>query len=442
MPCFLASDAFRFATSLATLALSSTVQAQAAAPTVELRNAQWFDGRGFVRESRWVRGEEFVKRPARSADSVVDLTGRWMVPPYGDAHTHSPDSPFAFESIRDQYLRAGVFYVQVLTNSREGRRAIAARVNVPASVDVAYADGAVTATGGHPQVLYESLGLYRRFWQVDAERYAAARSLARDGDTYHRLDSLPQLAPIVALLSRDTLPVLKVMLLDSEHWTQRHRDSTQFGFIGMNPSLLPPLVDAAHRLGRRVWAHIETPYDLEVALQAGVDAFAHVPGSGAAAARDSVAASLVVPESTVRRAGRRRVFMTPVLGLSSRAVSDDTAKARRFHDVMVRNTLTLRRAGVRMVSGSDTYSDADVLKREPAEMARLLGLTPVEELRLRAVDTPAAIFPQRRIAQLRHGFEASALGLRCNPLVDRTCLDAIDTRLKRGRWLTLTALRE
>ena len=228
------------------------------------------------------------------------------------------------------YLRLGVFYVQALTNSRSGRLGIAGMVNVPTSVDVTFADGAVTATGGHPQVLYEALGLYRRFAVVDSERFAAARSLRRDGDLYHRLDSVPQLAPLLRRLARDTVPILKVMLLESERWTTRHTDSTLSGHYGMNPALLPPLVDAAHRMGRRVWAHVETPTDLALALAAGVDGFAHVPGYGAGQADDSTALTLIIPDSVVRIAGARRVWMTPTLELSARSAGNDSAKIRRF----------------------------------------------------------------------------------------------------------------
>jgi hypothetical protein len=415
--------------------------AQAPAPVVELRGASWFDGRAFARSSRWMQAGRFVSRPAVRADSVVDLTGKWMIPPFGDAHTHSPDGAFGFEGIRDMYLGVGVFYVQALTNSRTGRRDISARVNTPTSIDVAFADWAVTGTGGHPQILYELLGLYRRpSWENEGQRQTAARSRTRDGDVYMRLDSLPQLAPIIARMSRDTLPLLKVMLLDSEHWETRHRDSTQFGWFGMNPSLLPPLVDAAHRLGRRVWAHVETPYDMAIALSAGVDGFAHTPGYGAPTQPDSVAETLLIPDSTIRLAGARRVMMTPTLGLMLNAAGEDTAKLRRLNTIAVRNIAALRRAGVRLLAGSDTYSDAAIVRSDPAGTARLLRLSPLEYLRLWAVETPTAIFPNRRIGQLRAGFEASALALSCNPLRDTACLASVSRRMKQGVWLSLPSV--
>lgn len=429
------------AATLLTPCVTTTAAAQSTArtPVIELRDAQWFDGRAFVRGSRWMQQQQFVTRPAGGADSVIDLRGAWMVPPYADAHTHGPDGPWGFDGIRDMFLRLGVYYVQVLGNTRSGRIATRAQVNIPTSVDAVFADAPVTATGGHPQVLYESLGLFRRFSQTDAERYAAARSLARDGDVYVRLDSLLQLAPIVERMSRDTVAVLKVMLLESESWGTRHRDSTQVGSFGMNPALLPPLVAAAHARGRRVWAHVETPYDLEIALRAGVDGFAHVPSYGVATGTDSAARSRLIPDSTVRLAGSRRVPMTATLGIGLRGSATDSASLRRFTSITVRNAAALRRAGVILLAGSDTYSNADVVRGDPAATAQLLNLTPLEYLRMWSVDTPLAIFPGRRIAQFRPSYDASALALECNPLRDTACLSRISRRLKQGVWLSSTA---
>jgi imidazolonepropionase-like amidohydrolase len=408
-------------------------------PIVALRNGQWFDGRQFSAGTRWMQSGRFVPRPAVSTDSVIDLAGGFVVPPFGDAHTHSPDGRWGFDGIRDMYLRLGVFYVQTLANSRAGRREIAAQVNIPASIDVAFANAAVTSTGGHPQVLYESLGLFRRFWQTPAEQQQSARSLARDRDVYERLDSLPQLEAIVRRLTRDSVPVLKVMLLDSEQWEARHRDTTQAGFYGMNPSLLAPLVRAAHAAGRRVWAHVETPYDLALALRDGVDGFAHVPGYGAATATDAVAPTLVIPDSTIRLAGARRVPMTATLGLLAGNAATDTAQLRRFTDVTVRNARALRAAGVQLLAGSDTYSNADIIRNDPLATARFLDLTPLQLLQLWAVDTPRAIFPGRAIGSLAPGFEASALVLECDPIRDTTCLGRISRRLKQGQWLPAPA---
>jgi imidazolonepropionase-like amidohydrolase len=114
---------------------------------------------------------------------------------------------------------------------------------------------------------------------------------------------------------------------------------------------------------------------------------------------------------------------------------DDSARRRRFHDVMVRNTARLRDAGVRIVAGSDTYSIADVVRDKPVRLARFLQLTPLEQLRLRSIETPPAILPTRRIGRLAVGFEASALALTCDPLNEPAGATAIAMRLQQGQWI-------
>jgi imidazolonepropionase-like amidohydrolase len=415
-------------------------QPRSAGPIVELRNAQWFDGRSFATGPRWMRDGRFIARPGQRADSVVDLRGRWMVPPYADAHTHGPDGARGMEEIRDMFLRLGVFYVQTLANSRTGAREIRARVNVPSSIDVQFANAAVTSTGGHPQQLYELLALYyRTVHETDAEKFAAFRSRLRDNDTYYRLDSLPQLPRILAEIARDSMPIVKVILVGSEEFDTKFRDSTFAGAYGLRPALLAPLVAGVQTLGKRVWAHVDTPHDFALAMRAGVDALAHVPGYGAAFETDAVARAMLLPDSLLRLARARPIPMTATLVLGALEAGTDTAKLRRFREVSVRNARALRAAGFTLLAGSDTYSSALHVRTDPQVTADELRLTPLERLRLLAVDTPRAIYPARRIAALRSGYEASALGLMCNPLRQVQCLTRIDQRLKQGSWLSVPA---
>ncbi|MCU0617732.1 MAG: hypothetical protein MUD17_11720, partial [Gemmatimonadaceae bacterium] len=127
-----------------------TAQSASSAVTVELRDAHWFDGTRFVRGSRYVRDAHFVPRPAQRVDSVVRLGGAYVVPPFGDAHTHSPATVGDYDAIRQTYVNAGVFYVQTLANPRAARRELLPKLGRATALDVVFADAAVTATGGHP----------------------------------------------------------------------------------------------------------------------------------------------------------------------------------------------------------------------------------------------------------------------------------------------------
>ncbi len=399
---------------------------------VEYRDARWFTGATFERGSRFVRNGRFVAPPRGKADSIVPMRGQYVVPPYGDAHTHSPDGSFNFAAIRDLYLRAGVFYVQVLGNSRVGRREIATAVNTPTSIDVVYANTPVTAYGGHPQLLYESLGLFRvPFPSEAAQRLAAARSRAREGEVYLTLDSLPQLPTVVRLLRRDTVPILKVMLLDTEHRRTILTDSTRAGGYGLGADVVRPLVDSAHAMGRKAWAHVETAYDVQLAMDAGIDGLAHVPGYGIADAADSTLDRYRLSEPLARRIGASGIPVVTTIGLA-RGAARDSAAQRRVRTVFEENIKLLHRYGARLLTGSDTYADAEIIVRDATALAEVLGGDGTRLLRLRSVTTPQAIFPGRRIGALRVGYEASFLTLGCDPLARRECLVDIRDRIKQG----------
>ncbi len=382
-----------------------------------------------------MRDGRFVRRPAVKADSVVDLRGQFLVPPYADAHTHSPDGPFDIDAIRELYLKAGVFYVQVLANHRSGRLALGDKVNVPTSVDAQFADAAITSTGGHPQVLYESLALFRTTLPDSIQRPRAARSLTQDRDVYNRLDSLPQLAPLIQRLRKDTLQILKVMVLDAENFDRLRADPTSIGGRGVDARVLKPLVDSAHAMGRRVWVHVETARDFALSLDAGVDGFAHVPGYGVAWLADSVMYRFLLTDAMVKKAAARRVPVVTTLGLSRDVFLKDTAARRRVEAVMWANVRKLDKAGVPLITGSDTYSSAEAIENDHLALGDALGASLLRRLRIRTIDTPRAIFPGRRIGALDIGYEASLLSLRCNPLRELACQGAIVGRLKQGSWI-------
>ncbi|MFN0098544.1 MAG: hypothetical protein ACKVS7_07710 [Gemmatimonadaceae bacterium] len=420
----------------------SVTQEASRPPVIELRGGRWFDGERFAAGSRWVQGEHFVARPRRGvADSVVSLDGLYLVPPYGDAHTHSPDGPFGFEAIHDMYMSAGVFYVQVLTNHRSGRLAMGASINAPGRLDAQFADGAVTSSGGHPQLLYESLALFRTTFGDSAQRKRAAVSLTQNRDAYHLLDSLSQLPPLVKRLRLDTLALLKVVLIEAEQHGRFRDDPSKDGSRGVPPELLKPLVDSAHAMGRRVWAHVETASDFELAHAAGVDGFAHIPGYGAAFVADSSTFAMRLSADVVKRLARRPVPVVTTLGLSRDSVRKDAAAGRRAQDVAMANVRLLAKAGFPILTGSDTYSSREAIENDHLSVAEALGMSPKQHLRLRTIDTPRAIFPGRAITALKLGHEASLLALRCDPLRDITCQSDIARRMKQGMWITVDSAR-
>lgn len=387
----------------------------------ELRNGRWFDGTGFRETTFYTRsGTLQATRPAR-VDSVIDLAGGWVVPPYGEAHNHNVEASSRLEATIRRYLEAGVFYV--MNPDVLPRNAIAIRglVNRPSSVDVAFAMGGFTSPGGHPVGVVER-NLNRGIW-TEADG---------DGAFYYGVESeadLDRVWPGFLELEPD---IVKVYLLYSEAYERRRADPDAHGWYGLDPALVPAIVRRAEEAGLRVAAHVETAADFRVAVEAGVDVVAHLPGfRGNEGHRFPDPTAFEIDEALAAEAAERGVVVVTTLA-DFRSAPDSLAAAA--HEVFRHNLSILKRHGVALAVGSDAYGTVGV---EQAELLHDLGVfTNLELLKAWVETTPAAIFPERRIGRLEPGWEASFLVLEANPLEDFSATERIALRVKQGLVLT------
>ena len=254
---------------LAAAACHRTAPPGPAQHVYELREGRWLGADGFRTGTRWIVDRRITtQRPAR-VDSVIDLAGRWVVPPFGEAHNHNIDysTRARTDSLIRRYLRDGVFYVKNPGSVPRGRDSLVGRINVPRGVDAVFAYGLLTATGGHPT------GLYLR------NRARGAMTPAdSDGGFLWILDSLPDLERKWPRILAGRPDFIKVVLVHSEEFARRRTDTAFFNWRGLDPALVPEIVRRAHAVGLRVSAHVETAADFHTALVSGVDEINHIPG--------------------------------------------------------------------------------------------------------------------------------------------------------------------
>ena len=139
---------------LAVLLATFSAHAQVATTghNYEFANGNWFDGQKFVRRTFYsVAGVLSTKRPAH-VDRVFDLSGKYVVPPFGEAHNHNLNwsSDERFDRVNKMYLEAGIFYVKNPNSLLRSKQPTAARLNLPTSVDGILSNGGLTGSGGHP----------------------------------------------------------------------------------------------------------------------------------------------------------------------------------------------------------------------------------------------------------------------------------------------------
>jgi hypothetical protein len=392
------------------------------APVVQYRNGLWFDGEVFVPGDRFVRDGFFV--PATTATDVVDLRAQHVVPPFAEAHNHNIDPRGSAAKVLDGYLGAGVFYVQNPNNLPGARAALAGQINRPDAVDVAFANGGFTGPDGHPAEIA------RR--NIDRGRWTAADG---EGAFYYTVARADDVDRHWAALLATRPDFLKVYLLYSEA-SGLSAGAAGFGWRGLDPALLLPIVQRAHRVRLRVVAHVETASDFHAAVSAGVDQIGHTPGfRGDQHTRLPDPARFSIRPEDARAAARQgTVVVTTLAGLSKYAGEQGDRELRRAADDLNRSNLaTLQAAGVAIAIGSDEYSDNSV--GEARYLASLGAFTPAALLRSWCQVTPRAIFPDRRIGKLEPDHEASFLVLAGDPLADFGHTGHIVRAVKQGRQL-------
>jgi imidazolonepropionase-like amidohydrolase len=341
---------------------------------------------------------------APAGATVVDLSGKTVMPALVDGHSHlgytdvrsgsTSSSHYTRENLLD-HLRRYAYHGVAATLSlgldrgelpfqlRGGTNANAARF--------------LTAGRG---IAMPNAGPRAEYWKdaaygvtTEAEARAAVRELAAKQVT-----------------------IVKIWVDD--------RDGT---VTPLPPSLYRPIIEEAHTLGLRVVAHVYYLADAKALLRSGVDGFAH-------GIRDKE----VDEEILALFRDRPNVFVLPNLPDTPPAAGDlewlsetlpaaqidtlrrsaDAVPARpRLFAVQARSLAKLRDAGVRIGFGTDAGIGAPYGWSAHAELADMVaaGLTPAQAI-VAATSTTASIVGLDRLGTLGPGKQADFIVLDANPL--------------------------
>jgi imidazolonepropionase-like amidohydrolase len=406
--------------------------------TYELRGGSWWNGTAFVSRTIYsVDGVFEDRRPAR-VDSVIDLSGSFVVPPFGESHTHT----IAYVRSRiDEFLADGVFYALVMNVHRKSIGESFTWFNRPRSVDVSFTTMGVTASDGHPI----QIGMRGDETLEDV-----------DGDWITIVETPDDIERKWPALQDANPDLIKLFLLYSDRYAERHGDTTIASrYKGMDPALVPTLVARAHDAGLRVAAHVRTARDFQVAVEAGVDIIAHLPGfsMGPASLPDfenpERLADIEHPEwfrlrpEDVALAAAQGITVIPTIGelgevpdgLPAGVAETLTRLIDVRTEVITANLRLLRDHGVRIAIGSDAGEGSPVT--EALAMDQLRIFTRGELLRALTEEAARLTFPRRSVGRLEPGYEASFLALGGDPLQGLEHIRDIRLRFKQGTPLIL-----
>jgi imidazolonepropionase-like amidohydrolase len=383
--------------------------------------------------------------------TVVEGRGRWLLPGLWDTHMHhrfsgggllSPEE-FSEEQLLlnwRAYLASGVTSVVSIGDDPSGTVAARSAEHDGALLGprIFAAGSLFTAPGGHPVgTILRNEAVRVGELAIEVGDPAEARQRLRQQIEQHGID------------------LVKVVY-----------SSIPGGVPRLGRDVLDALVEEAHQLGRRVFAHVSTSEEAAECVAAGVDGLEHmVLDDGPVFDRVLVAAH------------ERGVFWTPTLSLFDRMAHDldpgyiddrqpdgivsktvlrsarvwATQENTSAPDVQAppwERTVELagraHRAGVRLSLGTDAGMIAvfhGLAVHRELELLVRAGLTPIEALAAATTTASAKVGVDERLGTVQVGKQADLLILRENPLDDIRNTRAIDMVIKRGTLFDPAELR-
>lgn len=399
-------------------------------------NGKWLVDGNFRKTTVYsINGKLSFVRPY-AIDSIIELGNQYCIPPFGDAHTHNLDASYNIKEIVSEYLKEGVFYVQVLGNYGSGAEQIRPILQRSGKLDVTYANGLLTATYGHGFYPYEPLAM-GIFIPSDQVKYTDSikKSRRAENNAYYFFDSIPDVDRKWPLVMKYKPDHIKICLLDAANYTEK-RKAELFDGYGLSPEVAAYIVKKAHAEKLRVFAHVETVEDAKLCARIGVDALGHIPGygwNGDLSTKDKYC----LTKSDIKWIKKSGMSIIPTYNITHVDEYDTTGKMTAHPERLIpvinykRNLLrALFKAGVPLAIGSDYYGKTSIV-----EIDSLLSnqvFTNKELIDIYCRQTSQLIFPNRKIGEFKEGYEASFLLLKENPLIQFKERQ-IQLRVKQGK---------
>lgn len=409
----------------ASLAYADSFVTPGSGGSVAYVGGQVWNGEEFAERTLFVHEGRFVEQ-VQDPEATVDLHGGYVIPPFGDAHTHMLADSQSISLADSLFLQDGVFYVLVLNNSYSGAMEFGSRFGGPATIDVSYAHGGITSTGSHPAPLYE------RIFGDEGEGAGTTWSLLEDA--YWFMDSVADVAEQWSEYIAQDPDVVKVYLMDVKGGLKKG-DMTDHG---LRPEVLRAVVERAHAAGKRVFAHANTADDFRLALEADVDGMAHILDNNLCSS-DQDREKYQLDVQTIRQAVEQEISVittvwTHVDGTSALLQPDAVRCAIQFSRKAAGR---LNDAGISLALGADSWEDSSLMEAQLFHAWDFFDNRTLLNLLTRT--TAKVIFPHRKLGELVPGYEASFLSLDCDPVGNFECVKNIRLGVKEGHVLAGSA---
>lgn len=407
------------------------------AQSIEIKNANWFDGSTFRKGILYVEDGFFKATKPVHIQNSIDVTGKYIIPPLAEAHTHNLLSSYDIDQMINMYLDQGIFYIQVLGGSHKGRQAVAHKVK-ESILEVTYSNGGITSTLGHPFRIAEPLAMGIHNPKEQKQKLNEIRkSRIAENDAYWFYDSINDVALKWEELLATKPDFIKIMLLDVAHYKTLRKDSLSMGKKGISQEVAKYIIQKSKNESLRVFAHIESVKDFEIAAELGVDVIAHLPDYAWSGNMNSDTDTTLSKE-VLKLAQERNIAVIATTSLSKRYLTEyvngtaqiESKKLKRLIESQKKLLDYMLSHDIIVALGSDQYQKS--LWTEIEHINKNNILDPSVLLNIITKVNSQLIFPNRKVGEIKDGYEASFLVLDKNPMIDINSILQIDSSYKNG----------
>jgi imidazolonepropionase-like amidohydrolase len=406
------------------------------AQVYEFKNGNWWQNNQFIKKTIYTNNGKFSFVKPEKIDSSIDLTGKYCIPPFGDAHTHNLADGRGLKEMVTRYLDEGVFYVQVLGNYGEGANIVRPILEKSKKLEATYANGLLTCTYGHGFYPYEPLAMGIYSPQLQYKYYDSVKKSRRaENRAYFFFDSITDVDLKWDLVMKDKPDHIKIVLMDAENYTAK-RIAEKADDNGLSPEVAAYIVKKAHALNLRVFAHVETANDARLCAQIGVDVLAHLPGYGWNGKKETASKNCIT-NADVLLFKKTKLSVIPTFNIDHTTTYDSKGKAtenleaaKNLLNYQIKTLRSMIKNKVPVLLGGDYYGNT--VRPEIDRIIKYKMLSPAELITMWGTTTPQSIFPNRKLGLIKDSYEASFLVLNENPLTNINSIFAIQQKVKQG----------
>lgn len=372
-------------------------------------NGHWWDGDKFNQQDWYEVDGKLTRRAPEKLDNRIDLRGGFVIPPFAEGHNHNLQSPWLAENYSKHYINSGILYGLMMCGSATPATAQKTRTVLrqqPVNIDLVSA--CITSSDGHP---------VRMALQPDP---STGKTRPLD-DIYDKsliiMDEVEDIRAKLPLITASGTRTVKIILVHHEDAGRRNNEE-YFGVNGLNEEVVHALVPTLKQAGLRVAAHVESAADFALAVSAGVDIIAHLPGYHFWEGYEPSAYRLT--DESIQQAARKGIHVITTASTARLIYGEPKNIPAGVIENQRKNLTKLRSNGVSIILGSDNFAGNILTEYDYIKGLNVFG--DKQLLNLLTRDTAQALFPDLKIGELREGYDASFLVLKRNPLLDAEAL--------------------